>query len=214
VAVHLARRSVVLRRGILLFIGIAFLLGTINTFTGIFPTPPVTANQDIFATQAIDQHLNLPDTTRYNQDEHGIISRLRVLHIGYIYSDYWTCDRLIFQTREAISCSTIGTNDNQTSQPVDEATFCAGMQAGNSTDPADSAAARRIRGQNRDALYVRKVGRNAKVAAYVAPSDSILANLMAQCVPTSRIIYVQAIAKGRVTSYVIYQPTTRQRTNK
>src|SRR5450432_2549619 len=155
VAVHLARISIVLRRGLLLLIGIAFLLGTINTFTGIFPTPPVIANQDIFATQAIDQHLNLPDTARYNQDEHGIISRLRALHISYIYSDYWTCDRLIFQTREALSCSTIGTIDNHTSQPVNEVTFCAGMQAGNSTNPADSTAAQRIRGQNRDALYVR-----------------------------------------------------------
>src|SRR5450432_746964 len=155
VAVRLAYLSVVLRRGILLLIGISFLLGTINTFTGIFPTPPVTANQDIFATQAIDQHLNVPDTIRYNQDEHGIISRLRALHISYIYSDYWTCDRLIFQTREALSCSTIGTIDNHTSQPVNEVTFCAGMQAGNSTNPADSTAAQRIRGQNRDALYVR-----------------------------------------------------------
>ncbi len=180
VAVHLARISVVLRRGLLVLIGIAFLLGTINTFTGIFPTPPITATQDIFATQAIDQHLNVPDTARYNQDEHSIISRLRVLHIGYIYSDYWTCDRLIFQTREALSCSTI--------KATNEATFCAGMQGGNGTGSADSEAAKKIRGQIRDALYVRKVGRNATVAAYVAQSGSTLANLMAQCTSTSRII--------------------------
>ncbi len=212
VAVHLARLSIILRRGVLLLIGIAFLLGTINTFTGIFPTPPVTANQDIFATQAIDQHLNVPDTTRYNQDEHGIISRLRVLHVSYIYSDYWTCDRLIFQTREAISCSTIGTTDTHTSRPVDEATFCAAMQGGNGTSPADSAAAQRIRGQNCDGLYVRKVGRYAKTAAYVAQSNSILANLMTQCASTSHITYVKAVAKGRVTSYVIYQPTTQRHT--
>src|SRR5450432_198848 len=204
VAVHLARISVVLRRGLLLLIGIAFLLGTINTFTGIFPTPPVTANQDIFATQAIDQHLNLPDTARYNQDEHGIISRLRALHISYIYSDYWTCDRLIFQTREAISCSTI--------KATDEVTFCTGMQAGNSINPVDGMAARNIRGQIRDPLYVRKVERFAPIAAYIAQNNSPLANLMAQCATTSRILYKRIPVKGYVTSYVIYKPTTQRRT--
>ncbi|MBA2394636.1 MAG: hypothetical protein H0V70_18060 [Ktedonobacteraceae bacterium] len=206
VAVRLAYLSVVLRRGILLLIGITFLLGTINTFTGIFPTPPVTANQDIFATQAIDQHLNVPETIRYNQDEHGIISRLRALHINAIYSDYWTCDRLIFQTREAISCSTI--------KATDEVTFCAGMQAGNSTNPADGIAAQKIRGQVRDGLYVQKVGRYAPKAAYVAQADSTLATLMAQCAPISHIVYAKYTAKGRVTSYTIYQPTTQQRAAK
>jgi hypothetical protein len=204
VAVHLARLSVVLRRGVLLLIGIAFLLGTINTFTGIFPTPLVTANQDIFATQAIDQHLNVPATIIYNKDEHGLISRLHALKINSFYSDYWTCDRLIFQTRETLSCSTI--------KATDEATFCAGMQGGNGTSTADNAAAQKIRGQIRDPLYVQRVGRHVQEAAYVAQSNSTLANLMAQCVATSHIIYTRAIAKGQVTSYVIYKPTTKRRT--
>lgn len=204
VAVHLARLSVVLRRGILLLIGIAFLLGTINTFTGIFPTPPVTTSQDIFATQAIDQHLNVPDTLRYNQDEHGIITRLRAVGVRYFYSDYWTCDRLIFQTREALTCSTI--------QVTDKATFCAGMQASNTPNEANSTAAQKIRGQNRDSLYVRKVIRYSQEASFVAQSNSTLANLMAQCASTSQIIYNKFVAKGHVTSYVIYKPTSQRRT--
>ncbi len=204
VAVQLARLSVVLRRGFLLLIGIAFLLGTINTFTGIFPTPLVITSQDIFATQTIDQHLNVPDTIRYNQDEHGIISRLRALHVSYIYSDYWTCDRLIFQTREAFSCSTI--------KSTDEATFCAAMQGGNGTSSADNAAILKIRGQIRDQLYVQKVERYTQDATYVAQNNSTLANLMAHCASTSQIIYKRISVKGHVMSYVIYQPTTQRRT--
>lgn len=88
VAVHLARISVLLRRGILLLIGISLLLGTINTFTGLFPMPPVAAHQDIFATQDLDQHPNVPDTTTYNKQEHALITQLSSLKISHIYSDY------------------------------------------------------------------------------------------------------------------------------
>ncbi|MBV9257450.1 MAG: glycosyltransferase family 39 protein [Ktedonobacteraceae bacterium] len=200
VAVRLARISVLLRRGLLLLIGINLLLGTINTFTGIFPTPPVAANQDIFATQAIDQHLNLPDTLIYNRDERGLIKRLSVLKIRYIYSDYWTCDRLIFQTREKIICSTI--------QATDQNTFCAGVQDTNTLHLTNSEAAKNIRGQNRYPLYVREVGRYPEAATYVLQDNSTLANLMAHCASTSRIIYT----KDTANRYTIYQPTNQRRT--
>jgi Dolichyl-phosphate-mannose-protein mannosyltransferase len=214
VAVHLARLSIVLRRGILLLIGFAFLLGTINTFTGIFPTPPVTANQDIFATQAIDQHLNVPETSIYNRDEHGIITRLTALHIRYFYSDYWTCDRLIFQTREKLVCATL----IAATQNTDEKTFCAGMQASNTPDPVNNPTEEttlatekgNILGQNRYNLYKQQVQRQLN-AAFVAQSGSTLANLMAQCASTSQIIYTKYMSRDKVTSYVIYKPTTQRR---
>ncbi len=201
VAVRLARISVFLRRGILLLVAISLLLGTINTFTGIFPTPPITANQDIFATQAIDQHLNVPDTMLYNAKEHGLITRLFALKIGYIYSDYWTCDRLIFQTREKIICSTVKATvrTSDTVSPV--SAFCAGVQATNTDQQTNTPAAQSIRGQNRYSLYVRQVERRPK-ASYVLQENSTLASLMDQCVATSSIHYTKYSAGG----YVIYQP--------
>lgn len=50
----------------------------------------------------------LQDDQRYNQLE----NRLGQLHITRFYSDYWTCNRLIFQTQEKLICS--NTRDNFT----------------------------------------------------------------------------------------------------
>jgi len=76
----------VCRVGLLLFITTMLLMGTIRTF------------QDIPNAQAA-----------YNRQE-ALIHDL--LHIGAtrIYTDYWTCNRLIFQSNEQIICSNLDEN--------------------------------------------------------------------------------------------------------
>jgi hypothetical protein len=206
VAVRLARISIFLRRGILLLIGLSLLLSTINTLTGLFPTPPLSANEDIYYTQAIDQHPNVPDTTRYNQQEHGLITRLHALKIRYIYTDYWTCDRLIFQTREKVICSTVTATDKNGNIDTTP-TFCSGVLASNTPSMANSPTAQNISALNRYHHYVQEVQRFANKAAYVLQENSTLTNLMDQCIATSPIIY----SRYRASGYVIYIPTDRRR---
>ncbi len=71
------------RRLILLFIALLFLVGTIKTF------------QEIPATQG------------NNVVQEDLITRLNGLGIVHIYSDYWTCERLMFQSAGKITCFTI-----------------------------------------------------------------------------------------------------------
>jgi hypothetical protein len=204
VAVRLAHTSVFLRRGILLLIGINILLGTINTFTSIFPTPPLTTNEDIYYTQLIYQHPNVPDTLSYDVKERALIRKLSNLKIRYIYSDYWTCDRLIFQTREKIICFAVKATDKN-GQTLTKDAFCAGVLDTN-TIGNNSLAVQNIAAVNRYSLYVKQVGR-ALDAPYVLQDNSTLANLMAQCTSSSRIIYT----KYTVGGYTIYQPTKQRR---
>lgn len=71
------------RRLILLFIALLFLVGTIKTF------------QEIPATQG---------NTAVQED---VIARLTSLGIVHMYSDYWTCERIMFQTAGKITCFTV-----------------------------------------------------------------------------------------------------------
>src|SRR5579859_2976579 len=71
------------RRLILLFIALLFLVGTVKTF------------QEIPATQG---------NTAVQED---VITRLNGLGIVHIYSDYWTCERIMFQSTGKITCFTI-----------------------------------------------------------------------------------------------------------
>ena len=71
------------RRLILLFIALLFLLGTVKTF------------QEIPATQG---------NTAVQEDA---IARLTSLGIVHMYSDYWTCERVMFQTQGKITCFTV-----------------------------------------------------------------------------------------------------------
>ncbi len=210
VAVRLARISVFLRRGILLLIGISLLLSTINTFTGIFPTPPLTANENIYDTQVISQHLNVPDTTTYNLAEHRLINRLNLLKIRYIYSDYWTCDRLIFQDKEKVVCVAVKATDSN-GRVYSKDTFCAGVQATNTIGMTNSPAAIKIGDQNRYIHYVKDIARVPQKTTYVLQENSPLAHLMAQCVSTSHIVYNEFNSKSKAISYVIYQPTGQRR---
>ncbi len=109
VAVRLARVSAIVRHGMLLLIGSSLLLATVSTFTGIFPSPPSpdVEHQNIFTTQEIDQHLDVPATRVLDRQENSLIRHLIGIKALHIYSDYWTCDRMIFQTKEHIICSVV-----------------------------------------------------------------------------------------------------------
>ena len=74
------------RVGILLLIGTTFLVGTINTFGEI------------------------PSTQADYARENALIRNL--LHIGAtrIYSEYWTCNRLIFASTERVICASLNGN--------------------------------------------------------------------------------------------------------
>jgi hypothetical protein len=72
-----------LKYGILLLVGTAFLLGTIS----IFPL--------------------IPDTQGVNRQQAALIDDLLHISAPHIYTDYWTCDRIAFQSREDIICSVL-----------------------------------------------------------------------------------------------------------
>ena len=80
--------GMIVRRGILLLIGVVLLLGTISSFFEI-PTVQVSA-----------------------QKEDALISDLLRINATHIYSEYWTCGRIIFQTREQIICASLGPDLN------------------------------------------------------------------------------------------------------
>jgi hypothetical protein len=77
------------KRLVLLFIVLFLLWGTVKTFHEI---PGVQAT--------ITQQANL-------------ISNLKRIGAVHIYSDYWTCDSLIFESDEQIICDTVDANLNQ-----------------------------------------------------------------------------------------------------
>jgi hypothetical protein len=96
---------VLVRRAILLMIGIVFIVGTLNTFTGAPASPPTSRRQDMFAIVGVYQYLGVPQTRAFNRQEQALIQNLLRLGATRIYSDYWTCDRLVFHSQEQIICS-------------------------------------------------------------------------------------------------------------
>jgi hypothetical protein len=106
-AMQLSRLSFVIRRSVLGGIGLVLLIGTQSIFTGIPSAPPVEQFWGRLAIQVNDRHMDLADTQALERQQYSLINNL--LHIGavHIYSDYWTCDRLIFQSRERIICYTL-----------------------------------------------------------------------------------------------------------
>ncbi|MBO0780535.1 MAG: hypothetical protein J2P37_17060, partial [Ktedonobacteraceae bacterium] len=94
------------RQGILLLVGVIFLLGTFSTFTGI-PAEASVPGEDIYFTQNSTQHLDVPATQELNQRESQLIDYLSRVGDIHIYSDYWTCNRLIFKSQEHIICDVL-----------------------------------------------------------------------------------------------------------
>jgi hypothetical protein len=82
-AVHLATITLALRRGILLFIGVVLLLGTISVF------------------------YEIPTAQAVNQQQNALIRDLLRIKATHIYTDYWTCNRLAFLTKEQIVCAVV-----------------------------------------------------------------------------------------------------------
>jgi hypothetical protein len=78
-----AKAMFILKASILLFIGVTFLLGTVRTF------------QEIPAAQAA-----------YDSED-TLVQDLLNYGAKHIYSDYWTCNRLIFHSQEQIICSVL-----------------------------------------------------------------------------------------------------------
>jgi hypothetical protein len=69
--------------GILCFISTVLILGMVSTFCQI------------------------PETQKLTQRQNTLINSLLYLHARHIYSDYWTCNRLIFLSNERIICSVL-----------------------------------------------------------------------------------------------------------
>lgn len=63
----------------------------------------------IYGTLAVFSQ-QIPGAQRWNQQQMAFINELQNRHIAHIYSDYWTCNRLIFQSDEHIICSVLGNN--------------------------------------------------------------------------------------------------------
>lgn len=75
--------KVALGRGVLLIIGIVWLIGTINTF------------------------LEIPTVQAYNKQQDILIHGLLGIKATHVYTDYWTCDSIAFLSKEQIICAAV-----------------------------------------------------------------------------------------------------------
>lgn len=82
-AVHLATVTPVLRRGILLLIGVVLLFGTTSVF------------------------YEIPTAQAVNQQQNALIRDLLRIKATHLYTDYWTCNRLAFLAKEKIICAVV-----------------------------------------------------------------------------------------------------------
>ena len=82
-AINIATLKIALRRGVLLLIGIALLVGTINAF------------------------LEIPTVQAYNHQQDALIHELTRMKITHFYADYWTCDTIILLSKEHIICISV-----------------------------------------------------------------------------------------------------------
>jgi hypothetical protein len=85
-SIRFSKFTLVLRRVILLFIGIVLLLGTISIFSEI------------------------PTAQAVNQQQNALVRDLLRIKATHIYTDYWTCDRLVFIANEQIICAVVYDN--------------------------------------------------------------------------------------------------------
>jgi 4-amino-4-deoxy-L-arabinose transferase-like glycosyltransferase len=109
---RLEQSSLLVGRSIMVIVVCIFALGTFSTFTGIPQAAAGTPNENVYFTQDATQHLDLPVTQALNHQESALIQTLLHMGVSHIYSDYWTCDRLIFQSQEHLICSVV--NDDLT----------------------------------------------------------------------------------------------------
>ena len=105
VTLHYAQLSFFARRGVIVLIGIVLFVGTQSIFTGIPPAPPIEQQWGPLALQVNDQHLDLALARAFDSQQEALVQDLLKIHATHIYSDYWTCNRLIFSSQERIICS-------------------------------------------------------------------------------------------------------------
>lgn len=105
-ALRRAKMQILTGRVILLFMASLLLLGVLGTFTGM-AAPALAPHEDVYYTQVSTQHLDVPVVQKLNQQEDALIRDLLRIRAVHIYSDYWTCNRIIFQSREQIICSVV-----------------------------------------------------------------------------------------------------------
>lgn len=109
---RMEQSSLLVGRGVMAIVVCIFALGMFSTFTGIPSEAPGLPNENVYFTQNATQHLDLPATQALNHQESALIQSLLHMGIAHIYSDYWTCDRLIFQSQEHLICAVV--NDDLT----------------------------------------------------------------------------------------------------
>jgi len=78
--------STIIRGGLLLLVLILFIVGTFKTF------------------------METSDAQRFYQQQDKVVQKLLDLGATRIYSEYWTCNRLMFQSNEKIICSVLNGN--------------------------------------------------------------------------------------------------------
>jgi hypothetical protein len=78
--------STIIRGCLLLLVLILFIVGTFKTF------------------------METPDAQKFYQQQDQVIQKLLDLGATRIYSEYWTCNRLMFQSNEKIICSVVNGN--------------------------------------------------------------------------------------------------------
>lgn len=82
-AINIATGKISLRQGVLILIGILLLVGTINAFREI------------------------PTVQAYNHQQDALIHDLTRMKITHFYADYWTCDSIVFLSKEHIICASV-----------------------------------------------------------------------------------------------------------
>ena len=64
----------------------------------------------IICLDTVQSFIEAPSATVTLDQQEVFIQRLERMHITHIYSGYWVCDRLIFESQEHIICSVLDEN--------------------------------------------------------------------------------------------------------
>ena len=92
------------RLSLLLLLAAVLCLGTRSVVQGYPPAPPVEQRTDAYAIQDVYQYKGVPQVQAFDRQEAELMKDLERIHVTHIYSDYWTCNRLIFKSLEHIIC--------------------------------------------------------------------------------------------------------------
>lgn len=99
--------GVLARLSLLMLVVVVLGFGARSIVQGYPPAPAVEQRVDKFATIGVYRYEGVPQTQAFNRQEASLIRSLEGINATHIYSDYWTCNRLIFRTQERIICSVL-----------------------------------------------------------------------------------------------------------